>query len=543
MPLLSALVERAGALADRPGTTDEQRLKNRFLVVTGLGMSFGGIAWGGMLAALGLWWQAVVPLSYTVITAVNFAYLYRTGAFRLAANVQVGISVLLPFGLQWTLGGFVPSGGTMVWAFVATIAAQSLSDTGRPTRWWALTTALIVISAVLEPSLPVPELMRNPIVSPIAFAINFTVVGALLFALTGYFLRLQHQWGLELAEKNRQIAESQQALVQAEKLAAVGRLSAGLAHEMNNPAAAVGRGASHLRHTVDELRQLRFELGRAGLDADQLDRVRALEADVSRRVRETDRLGALERADRERGIDAWIADHGLDGGPDAGSLVEGGFTTAELDDLASAFDRALLELVLRQHCAWQTTVALIQELGLGAQRISALVNALKSYAYLDQARVQDVDVNDGLRNTLVMLRSVLREGITVHQHFADDLPRIEASGSELNQVWTSLIDNAISAMNGQGDLEIHTARADEEIVVRIIDSGTGIPESIRDRVFDPFVTTKPVGEGTGLGLNISRNIVVEKHGGTIDFETRPGRTCFEVRLPLRLQAAERLQPA
>jgi signal transduction histidine kinase len=541
MPLLSALVERAGALADRPGTSDEQLLKNRFLVLTGLGMSFGGIGWGGMLGALGLWWQAVVPFSYTVITALNFGYLYRTGAFRLAANVQVGISILLPFALQWSLGGFVASGGTMVWAFVSTIAAQSLSAEGRPTAWWLLATALIVVSALLEPSLPVPELFRDPLVSTVAFVVNFTVVGSLLFALTGYFLHLQHRWGLELAEKNRQIAESQQALVQAEKLAAVGRLSAGLAHEMNNPAAAVGRGASHLRHAVDELWRLRFDLGRAGLDADQLARVADLEADVQSRVLVANDLGALERANRERAIEEWIDDHSLNGGSDAWSLVECGFTPDELDDLAAVFDQTLLTLVLRQHCAWQTTVSLIQELGLGAGRISTLVNALKSYTYLDQARVQSVDVNEGLQNTLIMLRGALKQGVTVHQDLAPDLPRIEASGGELNQVWTSLIDNAISAMDGEGDLEVHTVREDGEIVVRIVDSGPGVPEAIRDRLFDPFVTTKPVGEGTGLGLNISRNIVVEKHGGTIGFESRPGRTCFEVRLPIR--PAERLQPA
>ncbi|MGD8362808.1 MAG: ATP-binding protein, partial [Gemmatimonadota bacterium] len=186
--------------------------------------------------------------------------------------------------------------------------------------------------------------------------------------------------------------------------------------------------------------------------------------------------------------------------------------------------------------AWQTTVSLLQELGLGAERISTLVNALRSYTYLDQGRLQAVNVNEGLQSTLTMLGTLLQGRVTVHRHFDESLPRIEASGGELNQVWTNLIENAVSAMNGVGELEVHTLREGEEIVVRIVDNGTGIPDHIRDRLFDPFVTTKPVGEGTGLGLNISRNIVV-KTGGTMVVDSHPGRTSFEVRLPIHYDAA------
>jgi signal transduction histidine kinase len=151
---------------------------------------------------------------------------------------------------------------------------------------------------------------------------------------------------------------------------------------------------------------------------------------------------------------------------------------------------------------------------------------------MDQAEVTAVDVNDGLRDTLVMLTSILA-GVRVQRELDEELPRIEARGGELNQVWTHLIDNAVAAMGGQGELVVRSARDDDELVVQIIDSGPGIPSELQARIFDPFVTTKPVGKGAGLGLNISRNIVVNKHGGTIAVTSRPGRTCFVVRLPLR----------
>ena len=182
--------------------------------------------------------------------------------------------------------------------------------------------------------------------------------------------------------------------------------------------------------------------------------------------------------------------------------------------------------------------SLLEEVGQGAGRISEIVKALKSYSYLDQAPVQAVDLHEGLDNTLVVLRSKLKPGVTVHRDYASDLPHIEAYGSELNQVWTNLIDNAIDAMNGQGEVTLRTRHDDQWAIVEIEDNGPGIPEEILPKLFDPFSTTKPPGQGTGLGLNICHNIVVQKHKGRIDVHSQPGETRFEVRLPLHLSPDE-----
>ena len=174
---------------------------------------------------------------------------------------------------------------------------------------------------------------------------------------------------------------------------------------------------------------------------------------------------------------------------------------------------------------------LLGEIGEGAGRISAIVGAMRSYAYLDQASVQIVDITEGLENTLVLLGSKLKGGVVVRRQYAEYLPRIQAHGSELNQVWTNIIHNAIQAMKGVGRLTIETAATEDGVAVRITDTGPGIPETIRGRIFDPFFTTKDQGEGTGLGLGIAQQIV-QRHRGEIRLDSEPGRTCFEVRLPL-----------
>jgi signal transduction histidine kinase len=181
--------------------------------------------------------------------------------------------------------------------------------------------------------------------------------------------------------------------------------------------------------------------------------------------------------------------------------------------------------------------ALLDEVAKGSERISEIVKAVKSYSYLDRAPVQEVDVHEGLDNTLVILRHKLKQGIHVSRDYAPDLPRIEAYAGELNQVWTNILDNAADALGGQGEIRLHTTQEDGRVVVEIEDNGPGIPPAIQSRVFEPFFTTKPPGVGTGLGLNIAYNIV-QKHYGEIQLESRPGRTCFRILLPTKLPVAK-----
>ncbi|MGZ8475729.1 MAG: sensor histidine kinase, partial [Candidatus Limnocylindria bacterium] len=232
-------------------------------------------------------------------------------------------------------------------------------------------------------------------------------------------------------------------------------------------------------------------------------------------------LSALERADAADALTG-VAD-----AAGAAALLDAGWTTEALSALPSGT------------VAWLAADAsvseLLGELRLAAERISEIVDAVKGYTYLDRAPVQRVDVRIGLQQTLVILRSKLKDRVEIHREFADDVPEIEASGSELNQVWTNLIDNAADAMGGRGTLTLRVDRHGDGVQVSVCDTGPGIADRIRDRLFEPFATTKPPGSGTGLGLHISHSVVA-RHGGRIEVESEPGRTCFVVTLPGRAPA-------
>jgi signal transduction histidine kinase len=203
--------------------------------------------------------------------------------------------------------------------------------------------------------------------------------------------------------------------------------------------------------------------------------------------------------------------------------------------MTGCFDAAVMPVVIDYFGSRFTAYKLLKEIGHGTERIAEIVKALKGYSYMDQAPVQAIDVREGLNDTLVMLSSKLRKGVKVETDFADDLPRIEGFGSELNQVWTNLIDNAIGAMDGEGALELKAYQDDDWVVVEVADNGPGIPAEVQEKIFDPFFTTKEPGEGTGLGLNISHGIIVEKHAGMITVNSKPGATRFTVKLPITAQ--------
>ncbi len=317
-----------------------------------------------------------------------------------------------------------------------------------------------------------------------------------------------------------------------EKLAALGTLSAGLAHELNNPAAAVQRSSGLLRDALDRWAAATHDLGEVVPDARRAAVVGDLGAEIARLAAAAGSADPLEVGDRADDLERHLAARGVAAAAElAPTLAAGGWTAAQLEPVEAAFDGPALGVVAEWIASGSEIHALVDEVATGARRISEIVRAVKDYSYMDQAPVQRVDVRVGLDNTLVILRPKLGTGIEIERDYQPGLPSIEAFGSELNQVWTNILDNAIDAMGGRGRIAIRAFARDAALVVEICDDGPGMPAEVRERIFEPFYTTKPPGSGTGLGLHIAHN-VVGRHGGRIEVRSRPGETCFEVVLPI-----------
>ena len=328
------------------------------------------------------------------------------------------------------------------------------------------------------------------------------------------------------------LRETEASLRQSEKMAQLGTLTAGMAHELNNPAAAALRGAEQLRAVVGDLLPAQAGVAALSLSPAQLSDVAGRMEAARRRAAQPEGLSALERGDRQEAIESWFEQRRMDGGDRvAAELAELGYDPAELEKLAGIYSEAQLARLLPLICAAYQADTLVDQIARGAREIAAIVKALKSYVYLDQAPVQDVDIHEGLENTLIILRHKLKTGVTVKRDYTTRLPRVPAHGSELNQVWTNLIDNAADALGGKGEITLRTRSVDSWVVVEVEDSGPGIPPEIQPKVFTLFFTTKPIGVGSGQGLNTAYN-VVRRHAGTIDFDSRPGRTVFTVRIPV-----------
>jgi signal transduction histidine kinase len=318
---------------------------------------------------------------------------------------------------------------------------------------------------------------------------------------------------------------------QHEKLAALGKLSAGLAHELNNPASAARRAADSLREALPTLQARALRLCKLGMGADQIDRMSAYQASLLARQAQLQPLSSLERSDREDELGDWLSGFDVPGAYDlAAPLVAVGVTGAELEGLVADLSPAAAAEAL----AWLAESAgadgLLAEIEVSTRRIAELVQAVKSYSYMDQGPVQEVEINRDLANTLTVLNHKLK-GVDVRPEYAPALPKLMGRGGELNQVWTNLIVNAVEAMGGKGLLRVITRCEHDFIMVEVADNGPGIPREVQPRIFEPFFTTKGVGKGSGLGLDISYRII-KQHNGTIEVQSQPGNTRFIVRLPL-----------
>jgi len=315
---------------------------------------------------------------------------------------------------------------------------------------------------------------------------------------------------------------------QREALVALGTLAAGLAHEINNPASATARAVDALQETCDDLLSSLSQLAEGSLRAEAFVQLDALRREISGNTTSD----ALRVADREDELTTWLEDHGVrEAWRIAPALAAADADVGWCERVADALDEDTLEPGLRWVADTLASSALLAEMHESTGRVTALVAAVKSYTQLDRASVQSVDVTEGLESTLVMLGHKLGHQVTVVRHYDADLPQIEANPGELNQVWTNVIDNAIDAMDGDGTLQV-TARADENaVIVEVTDDGPGMTAEVRAHALQPFFTTKPVGKGTGLGLDICRRIVVDRHQGDISIDSGPAGTTVSVRLP------------
>jgi signal transduction histidine kinase len=314
-----------------------------------------------------------------------------------------------------------------------------------------------------------------------------------------------------------------------EKMRSLGRLSAGLAHELNNPASAVARSAQELSARLFEMEATALALGSVGLTSEQLTKIG--------RVREkcckpgSGSLTPLERADRDEAVVAWLARHRMREDI-AEALAESDLGVEDLEPLAEVLDHDALEFALRSIGAGHRARRLALEVETAAERVHALVGAIKGFTYMDQTNVKKpVAIGQGLTDTLAVLGAKARsKAVTVTVRVAEDLPAVEGFGGELNQIWANLIDNAIDAAPESGRVEVSAMGNGNSVLVRVVDDGPGVPEELKERIFEPFFTTKPQGQGTGLGLDIVRRLV-RQHDGEVEVESRPGRTEFRVTLP------------
>jgi signal transduction histidine kinase len=509
-----------------PGDGEEtRRRKALFTLALILIMPF-GVVWAGLYLVYGEPAAALAAMFYVAVTIVGIVLLFRFRNFALFWWTELALAFPVPVASQLVLGGFVGSGAVILWSFLAVLLVVMFVGAREAWWWFGAFVIAVVACAVLQPYVRVQNHLPTWLMS-VFFVLNIISVCAVSLVFLHSFARDRRK----LRELEVSYLNQEMMLRQADKLATLGTLAAGVAHELNNPAAAAARGVAQLRPLIEQLQGAYLELCAAASPQLAASIQRASEL-IRRGAGQVASLSPLERSDRAEEMDQWLRGLGVNHPADtAEALADLGYTRAQLADLTAALPPANIPVFLSWMVGAGEAHNLLAEIGEGTGRISQIVGAMRSYAYLDQAPVQEVDVTEGLENTLVLLGSKLKAGVVVHRDYADGLPRIQVHGRELNQVWTNLIENAIDAIGAHGTITIRTSARDGYVLAEIADGGPGMTPEVMARVFDPFFTTKPPGKGTGLGLNISHNIVVQEHKGRIEVASQPGRTTFQVFLP------------
>lgn len=527
---MKKLFESISSIGVHPNDKEDAVLQKRFLIYQALLMSAGGLLWGFLAIAFNRIWQSTIPFGYGVITALNLTFFHYTRHFSTAKIIQTAISLLLPFLFQWVLGGFIASGGVMLWALIALATSINYQSNRTVLVWFVMYVVLTLVSGIfdnyfIEWISPVNTIEYSIVI----MVLNIIIISGIMLWLMNFMVR-----GKNDALKKLQLAQSQ--IVQSEKMATLGTLAAGVAHELNNPAAASRRASQQLREVLTLLEKAREDLLPIELNPQEQEKMITLAKQAREVSIKPKNLTSIERSDAEVETEEWLEDHNVAQPWEiAPSLVSMNLGKNQLETLYPSFHPAAFNAVIIWVARLFPVYSLLYEIGESSARISEIVVALKNYSFLGQAPVQQINIHEGIENTLVILRNKIKSGITIHRNYGEDVPEITAYGSELNQVWTNILDNAIDAMKEKGEITITTRKENNCISVEIEDNGPGIPPAILPRIYDPFFTTKEPGKGTGLGLSTSFGIVTEKHKGKIMVQSAPGCTRFVVKLPIQYQ--------
>ena len=525
--MISSLIQKINKIGILETDDGIEANKKRFVVYESILMSFGGILWGIICLFLNRVEQSIIPFSYVILSSINVALFSRFKWFKLTQGFQTGISLLLPFLFQWHLGGFYASGGVMIWALLSLAASLSYSNTRTSVIWLITYVILTAFSGLFDSVFASWFPFENDMSFSITLiSMNIAVVSTLIFVLVIFYV----------SENNRSYAkvkDAQQMIIQSEKLAALGQLSAGIAHEINTPLGAIKAVAQESNAMGRSLVNNLLELYRT-LQPQEIDTL--LEILANHKIK-NEFLTTRE----ERPLRMMLQKELEERGVDHASLIANKLCQINIYEIDSRLDKLIgakfqlivdtLHLLFLEQKNNHTTLTSVE-------KASRIVRALRMYLHTSESNAPErYNLRESLDTVLTIYHNQIKHGIRVAIDVSEDIEMIGFS-EEIGQVWTNLIVNACQAMNFSGTLVIKATEKNSIAHISITDTGCGIPAEIGDRIFDAFYSTKKIGEGSGLGLDIVKNIVL-KHNGKIYFESQVGvGTTFHIELPKKLESIQ-----